>query len=609
MKRILFLPLILSLIPTAYGQSESTGLAVAGKAEYVTVFAYMGLLVLVGFLFSRMNKSSDDFLRGGGRASWWMVGMSSFMTGFSAWTFTGGAGAVYKAGFSVMWIYWSQVAGYLVAAIWLAPWFRQLRITAAGELSRLRYSEHLAQFSTWIFLPLTPVYPAIQLYALGVFSSAVFGIDLELIIIALGIVILLYSTSGGLWGVMATDFLQGIVLLPFTVLVAVLALIEIGGLGVLFDTISSAEYSGVFQPIKARGEYPGGQFTWAWAIAIFVNTVTGSLGMMNALRYRACKDGKDARKAAVFTGVLQLLGPLVWFIPPAVALFLFSGQVEQVQIANPSEASYAIAALNLLPAGLAGIMVVGMFSATMSSMDTGLANGSANIVKIIYPGLARLFKKTPSENPDVLLRMSQICTFVIGGLIVGGAIYLSRKGGDMLTVMLNFGAFMAGTGLSYLYGLFFKRVPSWCPYVGLITGLVPAFLGLYSEEIFGESWSFQLRYFVNFGVGTVSFFATMPFWKYESQEYKERVERFFRTMKTPIDVEKETGDTRETDRGQLKIMGLTTLGVGVFFFGIGWIPAEWGERFTTWSMSLFVSLIGLGMFWKSHTSSKERTES
>jgi Na+/proline symporter len=323
------------------------------------------------------------------------------------------------------------------------------------------------------------------------------------------------------------------------------------------------------------------------------------MGMMNALRYRASKDGKDARKAALFTALLQFLGPLVWFIPPAVALFLFSGQVEMVQMSNPSEASYAVAALNVLPAGLAGIMVVGMFSATMSSMDTGLANGSANIVKIIYPGLARLFRREPSENPNFLLRMSQVCTFIIGALIVVGAIYLSRKGGNMLEVMLNFGAFMAGTGLSYLYGMFFKRVPSWCPYVGLVVGLVPAFLWLYSAEIFGESWSFQMRFFVNFGVGTFFFFATMPFWKYESKAYKDRVEAFFKTMKTPIDVAKETGDTQETDLGQLKIMGLATLGVGVFFFAIGWISTQWGDRFATWSMALVVGSIGLGMYLRS----------
>jgi SSS family transporter len=584
-------------------QAGESSYSQAGTMEYITVVSYMALLVVVGFFFSRLNRSSDDFLRGGGRASWWMVGMSSFMSGFSAWTFTGGAGAVFEAGWSVMWIFWSQVAGYLVAAIWLAPWFRQLRVTAAGELTQIRYTEHLAQFSTWITLPLSPVYPAIQLFGLGIFCSAVFGFPIEWTILSLGIAILLYSVSGGLWGVMATDFLQGVVLLPFTVLVAVLALNEIGGVSGFLEHISDPSVRESFAIIKPEGSYEGGKYTAFWALAIFLQSFTGYLGMGNALRYRACVDGRGARKAALFAGTLQFIGPVIWFIPPMVALFLYPDQVNAVDLGKPGEASYAVTALNVLPAGLVGIMVVGMFSATMSSMDTGLSNGSANIIKIIYPGLCRLFRKEPSEDPRFLLMMSRVLTLTVGGIIICFAILLSRKGGGVFDVMLKVGAFTAGLGIPYLWGMFFKRVPSWCPYLSMTIGFIPAFLGLYSEQLFGESWNFQTRFFATFMTGNLCFFGTMPFWKYASPAYKAKVDTFFTRMKTPVNVAEETGDLTESDRLQLQIMGYATLAVGVFIFVIGLIPTALSERLISWAFAASIAMIGVGMLLYQYRSS------
>ncbi|MBT5168557.1 MAG: transporter, partial [Opitutales bacterium] len=62
------------------------------SVEYIVIISYLILLLAVGWYFKRFNKDTNDFLKGGCRGTWWLVGMSSFMSAFSAWTFTGAAG-------------------------------------------------------------------------------------------------------------------------------------------------------------------------------------------------------------------------------------------------------------------------------------------------------------------------------------------------------------------------------------------------------------------------------------------------------------------------------------------------------------------------------------
>jgi len=107
-------------------------------------------MVAIGFVFRSFNKNSGDFFRGGSQATWWMVGMSCFMTGVSAVTFTGNGGAAYEAGWSVLAIYLGNFAGMVVQAVLLAPWFRQMRATTFPEIIRERFGIGTQQMLAYI---------------------------------------------------------------------------------------------------------------------------------------------------------------------------------------------------------------------------------------------------------------------------------------------------------------------------------------------------------------------------------------------------------------------------------------------------------------------------
>ena len=101
--------------------------------EYVVIIGYLALLILVGIVFKKFATNTDDYFKGGSKGTWWLVGISSFMSAFSAWTFTGAAGIAYQSGFSVMFIFFGNVLGYFFNFVVVGPWLRQLRVTTFPE--------------------------------------------------------------------------------------------------------------------------------------------------------------------------------------------------------------------------------------------------------------------------------------------------------------------------------------------------------------------------------------------------------------------------------------------------------------------------------------------
>ncbi len=335
--------------------------------EYTVIAVYLVILIAVGAVFRQFNKDVSDYFRNGCRGTWWLVGSSAFMTQFSAWTFSGAASAAYDAGWSVMAIFFGNSAGYAMNALFIAPWFRQLRAMTSLEVLRLRFGPGTQQFIGWFGFLVAPFYSALTLLSLGIFTASAFDLPLQSVIVGVGVVVIVYSLMGGSWAVTATDFLQTLILVPITLLVAVLCLTKLGGVGALFQAIDQQGLTADYQFVNPPGQFPPNLYTKWWIVAMVAQQIIFLNSLFAASRYFLVKDGAEAKKAAWLAFALMTAGALIWFIPPMTSRLLWSAQVAAMPIANPAESSYAVAAVNLLPRGLIGVMVVAMFAATMST--------------------------------------------------------------------------------------------------------------------------------------------------------------------------------------------------------------------------------------------------
>ncbi len=130
---------LLFIHPASFGV-----LALQDKGTVFAVIAgYLVTLVSVGLVFRRFSSDTSDYFRAGGKAAWWLIGGSVFMRGFSAWTFTGAAGAAFQAGWSLPMMFGANVVGFLTVAAVSGGWFRQLRCITSVDMIRLRFGPAL----------------------------------------------------------------------------------------------------------------------------------------------------------------------------------------------------------------------------------------------------------------------------------------------------------------------------------------------------------------------------------------------------------------------------------------------------------------------------------
>ncbi|MFI3246975.1 MAG: transporter, partial [Ferrimonas sp.] len=275
--------------------------------DLIVLVAYFAFLIAIGWMFRNMTNSTSDYFRGGGKMLWWMVGATAFMTQFSAWTFTGASGKAYTDGFQVVFIFLANAFGYLMNYLYFAPKFRQLRVTTVIQAIRQRFGNTNEQVFTWASMPNSVVNAGIWLNGLAIIASTMFGFDMTATIIITGLVVLFMSVTGGAWAVIASDFMQMLVIMAVTVTVAVVALIHGGG------------------PVNIIEQFPrdfvmGQDMNYIslfalWGFFIFMKQFAITNNMLNSYRYLSAKDSENAKKAALLACILMVIGPLIWFFP------------------------------------------------------------------------------------------------------------------------------------------------------------------------------------------------------------------------------------------------------------------------------------------------------
>lgn len=571
-----------------------------GWIDYTVIGVYLAVMAAVGIVCKALSRDVSDYLRAGNRATWWLAGSSMFMSGFSALTFTGMAGQAYAAGWSLLLIFAINTSALFLQAPFLAGWFRQTRAITSADNIRRRFGAVTEQLFAYIQVPSAILWGGTMLLGTSVFVSVMFNIPLLVVILMVGVVSLFYSVAGGSWSSMVNDYLQSLILLAVAVAVAVLCLVEVGGFSGMLHLIDARGLASDFRIVKPAGyqygvdaHVTGGFFTAPWVVVSIWAAFTAASSLGGAGRYLAVKDGRDARRAALLAGGLMMLGAFIFFIPPMVARILFSEQVQSVKgISNPADAAYAIVCLKLLPAGLNGLVVVAIFSATMSSLD-GMMTGSAGyIVQNIYPPLCRKFGIAERTGED-RLRLVRWVNLIVGLVIIGTTVGLQYGLGkySLYALMQEMTQMFAPAMLGPLVlGLFLRRTPPWAPLVAIGVGLaVSGACNLAQLRGAGLLWHQKvvLIHTASFGV----FLASTFFSRFSTRAFREQVDAFFRTMHTPVDFAAEVG--KDTDLSQLRLIGWFGLLTGALILPLVAVARSPRDVVVILAMAGFVVFFGL----------------
>src|SRR3954469_19376064 len=247
--------------------------------DYIVVAFYFIFMTLMSWVFKRFIRNTSDYFRGGGEMLWWMAGAGAFMVSFSAVTFTGMAGKAFTDGPVVMVIFVGNALGFLINYFWFAPVSRQTRAVTAMQVVRNRFDRVNEQFFTWLQIPVGTLYAGLWLMGLCVFVSAGFGWNLDATILITGAVVLIMALVGGSWSVMAGDFVQMLILMPVTIVAAILALSKIGGVSNFTRQMPSH--------FSHWGQIAHGKIILLWVFAALLQKFISTNSMADTSRYLA----------------------------------------------------------------------------------------------------------------------------------------------------------------------------------------------------------------------------------------------------------------------------------------------------------------------------------
>ncbi|MBN1361102.1 MAG: hypothetical protein JW993_10935 [Sedimentisphaerales bacterium] len=583
--------------------------------DYIVVSFYLVFMFLLGPVYKNFSKTSSDFFRGGGGMLWWVVGSSAFMTTFTAWSFTGGAAKAYETGTFFLLLFACNLVAMVFCYFFVVAKYRQMRIITVMEGVRKRFGRTSEQILTWLLILTRTLYGGLALYTVAIFMASVFGLDMTLLIVLLGVTITLMTVFGGSWSATAGDFVQMMVVAVITVTMGILTLAKAGGLGGFVEKIPAHHLDWTLF------DRPGVIVVFALTLSINQLIQMNSL-IEGAARYIFVKDARDAKKAIMvqFAGLLVL--SLIWIIPPMMATVWHPDlAAEYPGLNNPNEAAYVAMAMDLLPAGLLGLLVCGIFAATVTSYNSQLNIVGGSFVRNVY---IQVIRPGASETEQVFV--GRVFMLAYGAIWIFIGLFFQHYQALPLFDLLLLLAASVGLPLAVplFLGIFFKKTPPWAGWSTMLAGFIPAtIIGLLfqvdkmvqwlsgnadmtSGDLVKLLWRKadlnareigDLKIAITTGVVAAIccgwFFLTMLFYRKDDKEYTEQVDRFFEDMATPIKTHENELSVYDNDARQYRVLGRLCLVYGAFVSLLVLIPNPFAGRVMIFFCGAVVAGVGL----------------
>lgn len=360
----------------------------------ITFVTFLGLFVAVGMYSSRQQQSTTtDYLLASRQVSPWLTALSAMASGQSGLLFTGQIGFAYEVGLSSLWLTVGWAIGDYLAWLLVFKRLRQVSETVAAEtvpalLGRGRDRGCQPQPAVIIFAAIVTViflgtYAGAQLVAGSKALQATFGWDPAVGAVAGAIVVAIYCFSGGIRASIWTDAVQGVVMSGSLLLLLGTAIVACGGFGAFWQQLAALDPDLLsLSPTNLPwGFLP---FFLGWVAAGF-----GVIGQPHILVRAMAIDSAEnvglARNIKAIGGLTNSLMAIGIGMGARVLLpaLLTEGDPE---LALPS------LALELLPAALVGLMLAGVFSATISTADSQILSCSAALTQDLLPAKARSYR-------------------------------------------------------------------------------------------------------------------------------------------------------------------------------------------------------------------------
>ncbi|MDA0347363.1 MAG: sodium/solute symporter [Verrucomicrobia bacterium] len=451
-----------------------------GTLNWITLLTYLGALLVVGFVCARNTHTTDDFYLGGRSIPWWAAGMSIFGTTLSAITYLSLPARVYGTSWAAILLN----AGILIVAPLIVyayiPRLRRINAVTAYQFLEDRFDVGLRLFGSASFIIFQLFRMGIVVFLPALALAAVTGFNLTLCILMMGIIATVYTAFGGIKAVIWTDVIQVIVLIGGALL----------ALGIIASNLDGG-FSTLVSVGKDAGKFEMPPIEWSWATDSFMVLILGAI-FSNALvpytsdqavvqRYLTTSSEKEAQKA-VWTNALLAIPATLIFAVMGIALFVF--YKSNPELLGPLQKNDQILpwfVAHQMPAGLAGLVIAGVFAAAMSSLDSSMHS----ICTAVSNDFVLRFKSDWSEKDQLSFARKLVSGLGILGTAFAIILSTMEVGHifDLLIGLLGLiGSPLAGL---FLLGLFVKRAGSMHAWIGVSSSVIALAYAKYFTNLNG----------------------------------------------------------------------------------------------------------------------------
>lgn len=366
--------------------------------DIVVIAGYFIFVIAMGWWVYRNTRTGDDYFLAGRTLSWSVIGFSLFASNISSTTLIGLMGAAYTTGISVANYEWMAAFILVFMVFFSIPFYLKSGIRTIPEYLEKRYSRRCrTYFSALNIFLIVFVDMAAGLYA-GAMALQLFfsGLELWQLCVIIAVVAGLYTASGGLKAVAYTDVAQAVILL-------------IGASAITYALLAEL----VFDWFLALAQLPKEQLslirplndpTLPWLGTLVGVPIIGfyfwSCNQFITQRILGARDIKQARWGALFAGFLKVMPLFIMIIPGALAVLVFP------DIAN-GDLVFPTLMVELLPAGMLGLVLSALIAAVMSSVDSSL-NSASTLITLDF-----IEKPSQPLKPEQTAKIGRILTLIL----------------------------------------------------------------------------------------------------------------------------------------------------------------------------------------------------
>ncbi len=469
--------------------------------------AYLIGIILFGISFYKKGRTSTDYSTGSGTIPAWVIGLSIFATFVSSISYLALPGIAFLTNWNAYVFSLSIPFAIFMAIKFFIPLYRKIGSPSAYTYLEQRFGSWARVYvaSFWMLTQVMRV--ATILYLLALPMYVLLGWDMRIIILITGISVLVYSVLGGIIAVVWTDAIQAIILIAgaiATIVIIIFSLPE--GLSQFFEVAGRHDKFS----LGSLGTSLTESTFWVVLIyGLFINMQNYGIDQNFIQRYMSAKNEKEAISSALGGGLLYVPASLLFFIIGTGLFVYYQVHTEALpaEFHEPgmSDSIFPYFIVNVLPAGLTGLLIASIFAAGMSTISTSL-NSSATVILNDY---YKRIKKDITEGESV--RVLYISSAVISLLGIIIAFYIIRVE-SALDIWWNLAGIFSGGMLGiFLLGYFSDKARNPAAIIGVALGLLViiwmSLSPIYFTGVF-EKYQNPLHSYMTIVVGTMVIFFT-----------------------------------------------------------------------------------------------------